>query len=201
MSRLRAHFLPFLAALLAAPALAQYGRLPTEPVAPPSRVLAPPLYPTELEARLDARDRLIVEQRRALAPVPLKDGHQLVLETVIASEYGREQERVLGVRVSVGKAGVSNTAYLDLHEVEDLLRALQSVPSLLETTPPSPDGDLEIRHVTQDGFGVVLRASDGNVSRYVRLGEDPVTYYGISKPSADDLLRQLDACRKFLFGS
>jgi len=187
-------------ALLAAPVSAQYEATSRDP-APPPLVLAPSPYATELEARLEARDQLLVEQRRVLPSIALEAGSRLTLEAVLVSEYGREQGRAMGVRATVKSAEGERGAYLDVHEVEDLLRALQSIPVLVESARKNAETETEIRHVTRDGFGVVVRTSGKELRRMIRLGSGPVVYFRISKQSAEELARQLDACRQFLFSS
>ena len=188
-------------ALLAAPVSAQYGTTSREDPAPPPFVLGPSPYTTELEARLEARDRLLVEQRRVLPSIALESGSRLTLEAVLVSEYGREQERAMGVRATVASGEGERGAYLDVHEVEDLLRALQSIPVLVESARKNAETETEIRHVTRDGFGVVVRTSGKELRRMIRLGSGPVVYFRISKQSAEELARQLDACRQFLLSS
>jgi hypothetical protein len=155
---------------------------------------AAPAPPTAIEAYLAQPGRLLVERRFALPPIPAEGGAQLVLEAIVAFEPGREQERVLGVRASGGGA----SAYLDLHEVEDLARTLAAVPAVLEPER-AQRAAVELRFRTRDGFGVAVTSGAAGARRLARFAGPPPAELALSEPALAELRAQLDACRRYLF--
>ncbi len=158
---------------------------------------------TVLERYLEQRDRLLVERMRRMDPIPLGGGVSLGLEALVAFEPARPQERMLGVRVRIaGSAlrGRAALAYLDLREVESLVRAIDVMDELLASEPA--DTDAEVRHVTQDGFGIAITRSAGVTRFSIRLdaadGEGPTALTVDGGPIAA-LRNGLDACRHHLF--
>jgi hypothetical protein len=163
---------------------------PSEGAAPPT----PPAPPTAIEAYLEAPGRLLVERRFALPAIGAENGGRLVLEAIVAFEPAREQERVLGVRASA--AGAS--AYLDLHEVEDLARSLAALPAVQE--PERAQRALvELRFRTRDGFGIAVTSGASAARRFVRFAGPPAVELPLSEAALAELRSQLDACRRYLF--
>jgi hypothetical protein len=158
---------------------------------------------TALEQYLDERDRLIVERIGRQRPLPLGGATALEMEAVVAFEPALMHERMLGIRIRItgtelsGKAAVS---HLDLREVEELVRAIDIMDELVASQPdPS---DVEVRHVSRDGFGVAAMRTAG-VSRFaVRLhGEadaDPLEI-AIEHGTLKALRDQLELSRLHLF--
>jgi hypothetical protein len=158
---------------------------------------------TVLEHYLDERDRLIVERTRHMKPIPLGAGASLGLEAIVAFEPSRTQERMLGVRVRVAGSplrGRAALAYLDLREVEELLRAIDLMDELLATEPEG--SDVEVRHTTRDGFGVATARVAGQTTLSIRLDsgddEEP-TGFTVGNDAMATLRDQLDSCRSYLF--
>jgi hypothetical protein len=154
---------------------------------------------TSLESFLVQPDRLIVERSEALDPIGTEGGAQLALEAVIAYEPGRPQERVLGVRARLVGREPPALAYLDLHEVEDLARSLAAVPGVLELERGNP-GDLSLRYVSRDGFGVTLEVKRAAVQRRLRFARPEPVEVGLSEAALAELRVQLDGSRRYLFG-
>jgi hypothetical protein len=153
---------------------------------------------TSLESYLTQPGRLLIERSHALSPIALEGGRRLLLEAVIAQEPAREHERVLGVRARLAGAGPDVTAYLDLHEVEDLASSLASLPAVLESER-AQKAAVEIRYLTRDGFGVAVatgRAAPGGTLRFP--GAPPVSV-PLSEAALGELRIQLDASRRYLF--
>ncbi len=149
---------------------------------------------TALEAYLGAPGRLLVERTYALPPIALDAGERLLLEAIVAIEPGREQERVLGVRVSAAGA----VAYLDLHEVEDLARSLAALPAVLEPER-AQEAAVEIRYRTRAGFAIAIATGAAPPRRALRFEGTPPLELGLSPSALEELRTQLDACRRYLF--
>jgi hypothetical protein len=198
------------AGLLALALLLGTGRAAAQsvPPAPPaagSPAPAPdePPAATALETWLARPGRVVVERTRALAPIPLGGEARVALEAVVAFEPVREQERVLGVRVRLlgtSRTGRAALAYLDPFEVDDLARTLAALPTL-EGLQRAPANAVEIRHVSRDGFGLVVALPPGDAPprRALRFGGDPPLDLAVSSDALGQLRQQLDAARAFLF--
>jgi hypothetical protein len=178
-----------LALLLAA---AQAGAQDAEPA--PRAEEAPA---TSLESYLLQPGRLLVERRHALPAIALEGGARLQLEAIVAYEPAREQERVLGVRARVAGAEGAD-AYLDLHEVEDLARALAALAGVTELERAEPAA-VEIRYFTRDGFGVALATGAAPPRRTIRFAGPPPVELPLSEAALGELRAQLDASRRYLF--
>ena len=191
------------ALLLGAPqARAQSAPSTPAPGAPTAPTPASPAATTALEAWLLQPGRVVVERRRALAPLPLAGDARVALEAVVAFEPVREHERALGLRVRLlgtQRAGRDALAYLDAFEIDDLARTLAALPGLekLERAGEA----VEIRHVSRDGFGVVVAVPAGAAPprRALRFRGDPPLDLPISDAALAELRAQLDAARSFLF--
>lgn len=153
---------------------------------------------TSLENYLTQPDRLLVERSYPMPAIGLEGGVRLALEAIVAYEPGREQDRVLGVRVRALGAGGARPVYLDLHEVEDLARSIAALPNALEPergrkTP------VEIRFATRGGFGVAIATGSAPRRREVRFAGPPSLSFTVSQAALDELRAQLDACKRYLF--
>jgi hypothetical protein len=161
------------------------------------------LPPTALENWLTQPGRVVVERTRTLPPITLGGGVRLALEPIVAFEPVREHERALGVRVHLvgaGRAGRAALAYLDPFEIDDLTRTLAAVPTLERLQRGSRD-TIAIRHVSRDGFGLLisLPTGGGSVRRAVRFPGDPPLDLDAPDAALAELARQLDTARAFLF--
>ncbi len=93
--------------------------------APSSVVVAAPPA-SELRKLIEQPNKVVVTRRRVFKKTPLAGG-ALEVSAIGAFEPGREDERLLGVRIDLDHpslAPADRTHYLDLHEVEELLRAI-----------------------------------------------------------------------------
>jgi len=160
---------------------------------------------TSVEAWLARPGRVVVERRRPLPAIALGGGARIALEAVVAFEPVREHERALGVRVRLldgARAEEDDIAYLDPFEVDDLARTLAALPAL-ERLERSAEGPAEIRHVSRDGFGVLVSLSSPSAAprRALRFPGDPPHRLPLTDAALAELRRQLDAARSFLFSA
>lgn len=153
---------------------------------------------TSLESYLEQPGRLLVERRHALPAIALEGGARLHLEAIVAYEPAREQERVLGVRARLRGAGEVRTAYLDLHEVEDLERSIAALPGVI-VPERAQQAEVEIRFTTRDGLGIAVATGGAPARRVLRFAGSPVVELAISEGTLEELRVQLDACRRYLF--
>ncbi|MDP6540394.1 MAG: hypothetical protein QF410_12705, partial [Planctomycetota bacterium] len=130
-----------------------------------------PPAPTSSELRLylEQSNRVLVTREQAQPPIPLERG-QLTIVGLGAFEPGLEAERLLGIRFDLEVPGLpadEAVAYLDLHEIETLLRGLAT----LREVAAEEDRGLrtEARIVSIEGFGAAV-AVEGGRARYQVLG-------------------------------
>jgi hypothetical protein len=150
----RALFAASLLGWAAAPAstLAQ-EREPSPPVAETGE------QTTAIRSFLEQRDRLVVEQLDPLPPVPLASGGSVGVAAAWVFEPGLEHRRLLGVRIELAAqeaSGAARVFYLDLHEVEELLRAMALMEEAVAGRSRS-----EARFVSLEGFGVLAHSQGG----------------------------------------
>jgi len=153
---------------------------------------------TSLQSYLEQPGRLLVERRHALPGIALEGGTRLHLEAIVAYEPAREQERVLGVRARLRGAGEVRTAYLDLHEVEDLERSIAALPGVI-VPERAQQAEVEIRFTTRDGLGIAVATGGAPARRLLRFAGPPVVELDLSEAALEELRVQLDACRRYLF--
>lgn len=138
-----------------------------EPV--PVSVEPPPPTTSELRRFLEQNNRVLVTREQAQPPIEL-DGGRLTIVGLGAFEPGLESERLLGIRFELDVAGLAadeGVAYLDLHEIETLLRGLAT---LREVAAEGGRGFLtKARIVSLEGFGAAVTVEAGRV-RYELLG-------------------------------
>lgn len=182
--------------LLTVPGLAQDAT-------PLLEALGPDVNDTAFEQYLDERDRLIVERIHRRPPLPLSAGASLEMEAVVAFEPARLQERMLGIRIRIigtaltGRAALS---HLDLREVEELVRAIDIMDELIAVEPG--ESDVEVRHVSRDGFGIVARRVGGRRLFAIRLHGAPETdpvEIEIVRSTLAAFREHLDQSRRYLF--
>jgi hypothetical protein len=166
----------------------------------PDVVIAPPAPSrSALGAFLARRGSVVVEHRKPQAAVPLADGGTVRVEPTWAFEPGLEHQRLLGLRVQVeaeGLEGDAGVAYLDLHEIEALVRAM----AFMEDTGGVPSGGVaEAWYVSLEGFGVGSRVRDGATEWFVRAGSDEPVRAAISTGSFRLLRQRLSDARERLF--
>ena len=199
-ARRRAHGLLLVAAALAGVAHVAAAQDAT-PLLEPLGTVGPGA--TALESYLEERDRLIVERIQRQPPLAIGGGVALELAAIVAFEPAHLEDRMLGIRIRTTGTALTGSAavtFLDLREVEELIRAIDLMDELIAAQPENTDA--EVRHVSRDGFGVVAQRNAGVIGFAVRLhgaeDEDPLEL-AIGREPLTALRSQLDRCRLLLF--
>ncbi len=148
----------------------------TPPVAPPGATapVVPPQPPTRSELRrfMEQRNRVLVERQAPRPAIPI-DGGQLTISGLGAFEPGLESQRLLGLRIRVeapGLEGHEQVHYLDLHEIESLLRGFTLLRSV--AAEGGRGFPTEARHLSIEGFGVGIALGEGSLQYRVHAGPD-----------------------------
>jgi hypothetical protein len=188
-------------ALAGALAAAAAGAQPATPATPPP---APPAEPavarTALRALLDEQGVLVIEELDLVGRVPLVGPGRVELAAAWAYEPGRESQRLLGVRVDAELPGLERaerTAYLDLHEVDALLRAMAFAEEVLSR--PAEAGVTEARFVTLEGFGIAASGGRSTPAFFVVAGRAAPVRVELAPEGFTALRRGLEAARDRLF--
>ena len=171
--------------------------LALSPVPPPPEAQRSPLR-TLIE---DQAGKVVVVRRAPLPPLPLAGGGQLEIHTLAAFEPGFEQQRVFGLRIAVNRPDFPESErmhYLEIHEVEPLLRAIDLVESTIAT--PRSGNETDVEYHGLEGFGVGYRTVAGRGERYVRSGHKTILRAPIGADGLTKLRDQLERARNSLFG-
>ena len=193
------------ATLLGAAALALLtgAPAPAQQTAPPGQglaaVLAPPAE-TALRGEIERPGVLIVTRSDAHPPVALAGGARVVVHGVGAFQPGREEQRVLGIRIDVSAKGLSaeeGRSYLDIHEIEALLRSMTLLTQL--TREPAGELETEADFKTIEGFTVGIHVAGRRVQHFVRTGREEPIQLGLSAADFNQLRQTLEATRDGLF--
>lgn len=179
--------------LLAAPARAQ-----EEPLTDPTQQGR--THPTALERFLEQPGTLLVKRHQALEPIALANGATLRLGALSAQEPGMEHQRAMGLRVELDASDLapeSRVLYLDVHEIDELVRAIHFMESAIAAEDSErPDDRTEMSITSRDGLVVGVGFTDGAPKPFVGL--DSVRFP--LRPEALTKLRaKLDQGRKLLF--
>ena len=159
-------------------------------------------HPTALESYLEQPGILLVQRHHPLPTVVLHGGGEMRLESVAAHEPGMQHQRIMGVRVELEAAGLSDEErvfYIDVHEIEELVRAIGFMTSAT-AAEQSAQGDeqTEISIATRDGLEVAaLFTADG--ARYVL--RTPSASFAVGPVALTALRVALDQAREHLFSN
>jgi len=142
---------------------------------------------------------VVVTRRRELPAIPLEHG-QLVVSGVGAFEPGREAERLFGVRLDLQAEKLSprrRVFYLDLHEVEKLLRALALLEQVAED--PRPGLVTEADYELLEGLSVGIRSETRRRHYFLRASGEASPEIPLPAASFTRLREQLQQARRSLF--
>jgi len=178
--------------LLALPADAQEEISP-----PPTETLT---HPTALESYLERPGILLVKRLHPLGPVELRGGGTIRLDAIGAHEPGMQHQRVMGVRIEVDAPGLADQErvfFIDVHEIEELVRAIDFMMGEMEKEKSAREDDpIEISISTQDEFEVGVRFASGGPGPFLRT---PSASFATQRAALEALRASLNQGRKRLF--
>jgi hypothetical protein len=198
------HVSPGRVALLVAASLLLAFQSEAQEVVSPSQVpiLTEPAltHPTALETYLERPGILLVKRRHPLAPVELQGGGKLRLDAVAAHEPGMQHQRMMGVRFEVdapGLTGEKRVFYVDVHEIEELVRAIGFMMSSTEGEEfARGDEGTEIAISTRDGLEVGVLFAAGGAGHFLRT---PSSTFAVQPAGFEALRVALNQAREHLF--
>ena len=166
-------------------------QMPTEPTL---------THPTALETYLERPGILLVKRRHPLAPVDLHGGGKMRLDAVVAHEPGMEHQRMMGIRVEVDAPGLADEErvfYIDVHEIDELVRAIGFMMSTTEAEESGQGDDrTEMSISTRDGLEVGILFAAGGAGHFLRT---PSATFAIQPAALATLRVELDEAREHLF--
>jgi hypothetical protein len=111
-----------------------------------------------------------------------------------------QHQRVMGIRIEVeGPAlgGADRVFHIDVHEIEQLVRAIDFMGSAMEVAKPAPESDrTEMSISTRDGFGVGVRFAAGGANPFVRARS---ASFAVGRETLEALRESLNRGREHLF--
>lgn len=184
-----------------APAQGQAVPPPAPGGAAPAPVpVPPPPTSSALRQLIEQPGRVVVRRRHTLPAIGL-DGHaRLRVSAVGAFEPGYEEQRILGLRIDLEGAGLSEsdgTFYLDIHEVESLLHAITLIQQVVADQRAGLTSEAAFHTIEGFGLGVVLRG--GKPSYYVEGIRTTPVKVGLSAAAFTRLREEVDEARHRLF--
>jgi hypothetical protein len=157
-------------------------------------------YPTALESYLERPGILLVTRHHPLAPVALRGGRELRLDAITAYEPGMQHQRVMGIRIQIEGpelAAEERVFYLDVHEIEELVRAIDVMRNAIREKRRAPESEqTEMSIATLDGLRLEVRFTAGGASAYLRT---PATTLDFPPAALETLGARLEAGRAHLF--
>ena len=165
--------------------------VPTEPE---------PLHPTALESFLEEPGVLLVKRHHPLAPVQLQGAGKMRLDAVVAYEPGMQHQRVMGILAEVDAPGLADedrVFHIDVHEIEELVRAIGYMTSPPEGKESVRGNDrTEMSISTRDGLEVGILVTAGGTGSFLRT---PSASFEIQGAGLQTLRERLDEAREHLF--
>jgi hypothetical protein len=159
-------------------------------------------HPTALESFLERPGILLVKRRHRLAPVTLGGGGEMRLDAVAAHEPGMQHQRVMGIRIELDPpklAGEERIFYVDVHEIETLVRAIEFMDGAVEEEQHSREkGQTEMSISTQDGLRLEVRFAADRASRFLHT---PSATFAVSRAAFETLRARLNEGRAELFSN
>ncbi|MBW2241618.1 MAG: hypothetical protein JRH01_06490 [Deltaproteobacteria bacterium] len=196
MSRFRIFAALPLLAVLAAPAASQ----PDPPNRDTPQTPEPVATTSKLRTFLEQIDRVLVTRQRSLAPIAIEAGGTLTVSGIGAFEPGLESQRLLGLRIDLDAPGLEpeeRVAYLDLHEVEALLRGMANLA--LVAAEEGGGLETEARILTLEGFGLGVWMHQGTTRYQIRGGAEGHIVGHVSRENFTKLKKQIETARDLLF--
>lgn len=158
-------------------------------------------HPTALESFLERPGILLVKRHHPLAPVTLGGGGEVRLDAVAAHEPGMQHHRVMGIRVELDSpklAPEERIFYVDIHEVEALVRAIDFMGGAAEEEQSREKGRTELSISTQDGLRLEVRFAADRASRFLHT---PSASFAVSRNAFETLRARLNEGRAQLFSN
>jgi hypothetical protein len=159
-----------------------------------------PEYPTALEVFLEEPGVLLVKRHHPLAPVEFQGGGRMRLDALVAYEPGMRHQRMMGIRAEIDAPGLEDedrVFYLDVHEIEELVRGIDYMLAPPEGEEPVQGNDrTEMSISTRDGLEVGMLATIGGAGHFVRTPSDTFQIRGAGLGA---LRVTLDEAREHLF--
>jgi hypothetical protein len=141
-----------------------------------------------------------VKQQHRLPPVELRDGGQIRLDAIGAHEPGMQHQRVMGIRIEVEAprpASGQRIFFVDVHEIEELVRAIDFMKSAMDEDKAAGKGDrIEMSISTRDDLEVGVRFAAGRASPFLRT---PSESFELQRAAFEALRARLDQGREHLF--
>ncbi len=187
--------LPLLAVLAASA-----GAQPAPPDHPAPEAPEPVPTISELRGFLEQIDRVLVTRQRSLPPIAIKGGGSLAVSGIGAFEPGLESQRLLGLRFDLDIKGLEpkeRVAYLDLHEVDALLRGMTNLEML--AAEGGRGLETEARILMLEGFGLGLWMHQDTLRYQIRGGADGHVIGHVSSQNFEKLRTQIETARDRLF--
>ena len=165
--------------------------VPTEPE---------PEHPTALENFLEEPGVLLVKRLHPLAPVQLQGGATMWLDAVVAFEPGMQHQRGMGIRAEIDAPGLADEErvfHIDVHEIEELVRAIGYMTSPPEGEEPVRGNDrTEMSITTRDGLEVGTLVTAAGTGSFLRTAS---ASFEIRGAGLQTLHATLDEAREHLF--
>jgi hypothetical protein len=157
-------------------------------------------HPTALESYLEEPGILLVKRHHPLAPVQLQGGATMWLDAVVAFEPGMQHQRGMGIRAEIDAPGLADEErvfHIDVHEIEELVRAIGYMTSPPEGEEPVRGNDrTEMSITTRDGLEVGTLVTAAGTGSFLRTAS---ASFEIRGAGLQTLHATLDKAREHLF--
>jgi hypothetical protein len=128
---------------------------------------------TKLEAFLAKKGKLIIKEFYDLGKISGRGGTKIELTALVIFEPGQEKERVRGLRIEITEGGRyerEESAFLDLEEIESLLKAIDYMVNLSEKWKELKKEYTETVFSTKGDFNIGFYQQETNQAAFSSCG-------------------------------
>ncbi len=157
---------------------------------------------TAIRAEVESPGRVVVTRLSHLDPIALSGDGALRVSAIGVFEPGQEHQRILGLRLDLEAPGLNPAQgrhYLDIHEVEGLLKAIFLLEQL--AAEAREDFESEADYRTVEGFVIGVNVQDGEVAFWLEAGRvrGARGRVGLPRSQLTTLRQRLELARTRLF--
>jgi hypothetical protein len=158
---------------------------------------------TQMEGFLARKGSIVVKEFHPLGTIN-GDLGTAKFDTLSLYQPGKEQQRIMGIRVEVTEAGRlerSNTSFLDLEEIDSLMKGLDYMSKVVTEWNNTKRDYTEMIFSTKGDFQVGFYIEDGKVQPFIKSGSIASATAFVPTSAFDKMHQFLDRGRSLLAAS
>jgi hypothetical protein len=148
----------------------------------------------------DSIGKVVVVRHSAQPAIPLQGGGALLVESIAVFEPGYEQQRLFGIRVTVGRPELPESErafYLEPRDVDSVSHAVDALEGVAgSAVNNATDAEFQL----PEGLGFGFRTVNGHLERVVRASRGSTQRFVLPADGLTRVRDALEAARQNIFG-